>query len=144
LSDSWQHVPRLRPHKCHRLNSGAEEHGPYFEESFDYIDPRDPNVGAYGEGQALRLYHSAAWLREICEKPGSPFVLLSPDEFERLRNEAYDRSDVDAAELRIEELEAEVASLREQSGGLDEGKLIDLLDRRYAKKPGRKPAGTAA
>ena len=144
MSDSWQHVPRLRPHKCHRLNSGAEEHGPYFEESFDYIDPRDPNVGAYGEGQALRLYHSAAWIKAMCEKPGSPFKVLRTDEW--LEYEAAWAEEQLAhqhAVDRIEELEAEVASLRE-SAGLDEGKLIDLLDRRYAKKSGRKPAGTAA
>jgi hypothetical protein len=143
VSDSWLERPRLRPHKCHRLNSGAEEHGPYFEESFDYIDPRDPNVGAYGEGQALRLYHSAVWIKAMCEKPGSPFMVMDAEDYTAQIHE-YENEIADLT-AKIEHLEAEQETLLAAAPtGLDEGKLIDLLDRRYAKKSGRKPAGTAA
>lgn len=80
----------------------------------------------------------------MCEKPGSPFVLRTAEDHafaEQILAQA--ERDLEDSRNRVEELEAEVASLREKSG-IDEDKLIDLLDRRYAKKAGRKPAGTAA
>lgn len=150
ISDSWLEAPRHKPHKCHRFLSGDPEHGPYFEEDFHYVDPRDPNLGAYGEGTTLRLYHSAAWIREMCSKPGSPFVLRTAAEEQAQRAARAEEEEAHAAALdRIEELEAEVASLRAKAASpIDEAALVNgivgILDTRYARKAGRKPAGTAA
>lgn len=139
--------PRMKPHKCHRFNSGNDEIGPFFEESFDYLDPRDPDIGAYGQGQALRLYHSAAWIMEMCNKPGSPFKVMRTEDY-NAQVADYENKLADLEE-KIERLEAEQETLLAGAPSpIDEealtNNIIAHLDGRYARKAGRKPSGTAA
>jgi hypothetical protein len=133
------------------MNSGAAEHGPFFEHQWDYVDPRDPNLGAYGEGTTLRLTQSAAWIREMCSKPGSPFRLMDAEQAAAVDALRLERdqlaADVERLSIKLESKEAELAEARALERVVDKALadgVLARLDARYAKKPGPKPGPKAA
>lgn len=135
MSDSWIDAPRLMPYRCHRTGQDGPESGPYFEEQFLYAE-----IGGYDDRE-LTMYHSAAWLREVCQKPGSPFEVVEPGEVEALREE---RDELLARVERLEEELADVSAIAAERSGLDADGLAlavaEKLSDTFALKPGRKPA----
>lgn len=142
MSDTWVPTPRLLPYRCHRTGQDSPDAGPYFEEQFLYAE-----TGGLDDRE-LTLYHSARWLEEIACKPGSPFDLAPKGEVNRMQKfiETLE-GDRDALRARIVELEAQLADSPAvscscgQDAGLLADALVERLDARYARKPGRKPGG---
>lgn len=139
MSDSWLPQPRLLPHRCHRRFSDGPADGPYFEEQFLYSE------AGGGDDRELTLYHSAAWIAEMCGKPGSPFDLAPAGTLER-QSRLLETLEADREALRerirvLEDTLGAVPPVPERpqvdAGELAE-RLTPLLDARYARKPGPK------
>jgi len=141
MSDSWLPTPRLLPYRCHRTGQDSADSGPYFEENFVFAE-----AGAYDDRE-LTLYHSARWFEQMCDAPGSPFDVMPKGEAQRMQKHIEVlEADREALRARIAELEANVVD--PVPGGCscspdaDElvSALVERLDARYSRKPGRKPA----
>lgn len=134
----WVDAPRKMPFRCRRTGLDGAADGPFFEESLAYAE------AGVGDDRELTLYHSPAWILSMCSQPGSPLVALTAEQYMDLQAELAD-AQAERAEktLRVEELEAELETLRGTGALLDkalgEGLLV-RLDERYAKKTGPKPA----
>lgn len=130
------------PFRCRRTGLDGAADGPFFEESLAYAE------AGVGDDRELTLYHSPAWILSMCEQPGSPLVAMTEDQYlEMQQAEAEVMAERDTLAMRVEELEAEVASLRELSGAVDKvlsNGLLERLDERYSRKTGPKPGKTAA
>ena len=144
--DSWTDRPPKPPYRCHKTHLDGQEDGPYFTESFAYFEGfLHPDRGdIVPVGAPVNLIHSARWIRDMCSAPGSPFVLLDREDWER-RNREHTKliADYDDLAVQVDELEAEVRRLREQNptspAAIAEA-LRAEMDERYARKSGRKPA----
>jgi hypothetical protein len=140
MGDVWVPAPRKAPYRCRRTGQDSPTDGPYFEESLGYCE-------APGDDRELTLYHSALWLRTICESPGSPFVLLDADSHADLLAEVESlRLQLADAEANLAEREAELAEARALEGAVDKvlsNGLLERLDARYSKRPGPKPKAAA-
>jgi hypothetical protein len=134
----WVPAPSQMPHRCFVTGQDAEDDGPYYSPSGRYYS----EVG--GDDRELVLYLSPQALREACEEPGSPFRLKTAEE----EADAVER--LAAAELRIEQLEADLADREAEVATLNDRPLIDTpalvasLEAHFAKKSGRKPGTQAA
>lgn len=130
---------------CHRTLKSRPDEGPFFEEDFTYVEQ--------GGERELRLYHSASWVRQMCETPGSPFVLRTNEQAERdadlLATLDQERLDLRA---RIDTLEAELADaharIKENRAIVDVTALAEavgpVLQREMAQHFARKPANKRA
>lgn len=144
MSNTWVAAPRHPPMRCHRTYKARPEEGPFFEEDFLYTE--------YGGDRELRMYHAASWVREMCEAPGSPFVLRTREQAERdaglLAALEEDRA---AMQERIAALEAELDGRPPAPAPLDADalaaalhpRLVESLGNTFARKPGRKPREAA-
>jgi hypothetical protein len=143
MSDAWVHEPRKAPYRCRRTGHDSASAGPYFEESLGYSE-------GPGDDRELTLYHSAEWIKSMCDSPGSPLHVTTAAEHEATQQHIeHLKGELEAANNRVDELEAEVDLLSERVGNpIDEEALITnlvvRLDERFAKKAGRKPSGDRA
>lgn len=146
MSDTWVDAPRHMPHRCRRTGLSAPGDGPYFEESIRYVE------GA-NDDREMTLYHSALWVRQMCDAPGSPLVVRTRAEdnaeFEALNTA---RADAERLTARVAELEAELEDarrdLRSQKAIVDVDALAEalgpVLEREMAQHFTRKPANRRA
>lgn len=142
ISDVWVDAPRKMPFRCRRTGLDAAADGPFFEESLAYAE------AGVGDDRELTLYHSPAWILSMCSQPGSPIVAMMRDEYEALEaNSANVGALIYEQETRIEELEAEVALLRQTNSAIDvqalTNGLVVSLEEHFAKKTGPKPKQAA-
>ena len=139
MSDTWLPAPRQLPYRCHRTGQDSAEWGPYFEESFVYAE-----TGGMDDRE-LTLYHSAKWVEQMCDMPGSPFDVMPKGEAHRMQKHIEVlEADREALRARIKELEGELAAGVPAPASPDADVLADALverlDARYARRPGRKAA----
>ncbi len=132
MGDQWVPVPPQFPHRCHRTGQSEEADGPFFCEGWWFAELVEPG---HIDDREHQLIHSAQWIREMCEAPGSPFVLLTKEKSEELAVRLAQAQD------RILALEADIAGRPEEIhlAQID----FDALDERYAKKTGPKPKAPA-
>ena len=96
-----------------------------------------------GSTYAMPLVASASYVRRMCDAPGSPFVLLTRDQFAEMNALAGEHG---ALTARVAELEAELESARALESTVDKvlsNGLLERLDERFAKKTGPKPKAAA-
>lgn len=141
MSDSWSARP---PAPCHRTGKDEPADGqPYFTENYLVAEVVKGPSGPQVLPRIKPIVHAASWIKTICQAPGSPFVLRT--QAQAAQDEA-DRVELDGARLRIEELEAEVALLRE-APGVDvqalAGALVVPLSDHFSRKTGPKPQRAA-
>jgi hypothetical protein len=115
--------------------------GPYYEESLGYSE-----VG--GDDRHLTLYHSADWIRAMCEAPGSPFVLSTRAEHEaRLKEAETLKEELEVYKNRVAYLENAYDRVL-QPPPIDvealANALVVPLGNTFARKAGRKPREDAA
>jgi len=145
VSDRWTDTPPVPCHITGRIE--AKPGQPYLVEEYLH----SPAVAA-PDGKNLMpaprlrpLVHAASQIRRVCELPGSPFVLLTREE--AAEQEAI-RKHRDELLSEVEELTAELETLRSNTGAIDvqalANGLVIQLDERYARKAGRKPGPKAA
>lgn len=128
------------PAPCHATGKDERNGAPYFVERTLIAEvvagPNGPQV----RPRIRPLVHAASWIKTICDTPGSPYVALTRAEFARLQ-------DRDELALRVEELEAEVAALRDTQTVVDvealASSLVIPLRSHFASKPGPKPKTAA-
>ncbi len=142
--DSWQPAPARPPYVCALTRSGEPAVGPFFQTRLEYLQPILGDGEIRVNPQILTLYLSAQAIREACAAQNSPIAAVEPDQL--IKDAAYANvleAQRDDLQLQLDEARAEIAVLRKHPVTAD---VIDFetLDQRYARKSGRKPAGTAA
>lgn len=142
ISDVWVDAPRKMPFRCRRTGLDAAADGPFFEESLAYAE------AGVGDDRELTLYHSPAWILSMCSQPGSPLVAMTREQFDEQQAELADSAaDRESLSNRVEELEAEVALLRQTNSAIDvqalTNGLVVSLEEHFAKKTGPKPKQAA-
>ena len=140
ISDEWVQAPRKAPYRCRRTGQDSPSAGPYYEESLGYCE-------APGDDRELTLYHSPQWIRTMCEAPGSPLHVTTAAEHEATRQHlAHLEAELEAANNRVDELEAENDLMREAPAvdvdALAQA-LIIPLGNTFARKTGRPPKAAA-
>lgn len=132
--DRWQERPPAQV-ACHRTGKDDAKQGPYFVEAFAYSQVVSGPEGQRWS-QVKPLVHAASFIRSVCDAPGSPFVLFTIDEA------AQREAELDELRERVAELELQLEEAR--SGPIDHdvfiSNVVSILDSRYAKKTGPKPA----
>lgn len=146
---SWVTQPARYPHRCLTTFQSDAEHGPYLDTGLDYFQPMIDERGRTRVRPVMhRLYLSGDAIAQWAGANGSPIAVLDAA-LETERAQALDqaRQELDAAKARVEELEAEVALLRERSAPVDEEalaqRLADAMEGRFARKTGPKPRRAA-
>lgn len=143
-ADSWQPAPHKPPHVCALTRSGEPSVGPFFETRLEYLQPILGDGEIRVNPQILTLYLSAQAIREACAAPNSPIAAVDPEQL--VKDAAYAHvlgAQRDDLQDQLDEARAEIEVLRKHPVTAE---VIDFetLDARYARKSGRKPAGTAA
>lgn len=140
----WIPRPDRPPHRCAVTLRGQDETGPFLDLGLDYFAPVNEG-GKLGVSPHLqRLYLCARAIKEACEKPGSPFVVLGQEEHRSLL------AQIAAMRRQVDGLRSDLAAEKEREPAppVDVQALADALivslDERYRRKPGPRPAGRAA
>lgn len=131
------------PAPCHITGKDAPDGGPYLVEDFHYAAVVAGESGPRVLPRILPVVHAASWIKRICDAPGSPFVAIT---HEQAMAHEVTRDELDEARQRIEELEAEVASLT-AAPPIDvqalASALVIPLEGHFARKTGPKPPRAA-
>lgn len=141
MSDKWMERP---PAPCHRTGKDEPKPGqPFFVENVLVAEVVAGPSGPQVRPRIRPLVHASSWIESMCKAPGSPFVLYSKHEAQRIE---LDRSELDSLRLENEELRAEFA-MAHQAAPVDvealAGALVVPLERHFARRTGPKPKAAA-
>jgi len=143
--DTWQPAPLKPPFECALTRNGEPSVGPFYETRLRYLSPKTGEAGEMRVNPQIRtLYLSAQAIREACAVPGSPIVATTAEQLEK--DAAYAAvlaAQRDDLQDQLDQSRAEIEVLRKHPVA-DVADLTEILDARYARKAGRKPAGAAA
>lgn len=124
------------PAPCHATGKDEPNGAPYFVEKILMGKVEHGPGGVRIHPRVRPVVHASSWIKMICDSPGSPFVALTHAEHARL-------ADRDELALRVEELEAENAALRESQTSVDvqalASALVPTLSSHFSQKTGPKP-----
>ena len=139
----WIETPDRPPHRCALTLRTEPEDGPYYSLGLVvYPAIYGPDGSPSPDRRAQHLYLSPQALREAAGAPGSPVVVLTKqDDAEREAILDGLRSQVETLQEHLAESQVEAARLQEHLNPQQmAGALVGMLDERYARKTGRKPA----
>lgn len=95
-TDTWQVTPLKYPHECAITHNGEEANGPYFETRLEFLEPFVEDGQIRVKPKLNTLYLSETAIREACNVPGSPLVVLRVEVYDlamKLAGEASDERD---------------------------------------------------